>query len=640
MLTRFIVGVFKTIALRVIPAVMVLGILWSGYQIAGAVSRQLDERSHYETVRDQFPSTATMISQLIPTLTFTPSPTPTFTATATPTATFTPTATATATLTTTPTATHTASPIPPTATATTLPTDRPTATPTAEVLEVAQAVVFATNTPRSVIFATNTPRAVVFATNTPIGQTSSPTATATTAPTEEPSPTLPATATPTDLPTSTPTVEPTLELVPTATGVSVLPTPLFPPSALEGTVINGVEVPMAAELIPREYNLVNIILLGTDEGLHDTGYALTDTMIIVSINRDTGSVNMLHLPRDLYVYIPTTNGMMQRLNVAYGVGESIGWTGGGFGLLRQTILYNFGINVHYYAKVDFDGFREIVDLLGGVNIAVDCAYEDYPLIGTELPDGVRRSTEDGLRVLDVGYYEMNGAQALWYARTRRTSSDFDRGRRQQQLLRAIWHKARQSVNLTNAADLWSRGIEVVETDIALNDLINFGLLPLALNLDFSRLESFSIIPTYHTYSLTVDGANVQAINYETMRQLMIDFYRPPAEAQLLQTGATIAVYNGTDNHLWDWVATDRLQWEGYLASASGVSEDGILPHTMIIDHTGQQKGSSLNDLVRLLNISAENVVIEPNPSRTSDFTVIIGQDYNSCNVSGVLPVNR
>jgi LCP family protein required for cell wall assembly len=637
MVIRFIVGVFKTITLRVIPAMMIIGILWSGYQIAGAVSRQLDERNQYEVVRGQFSSTATVIAQLIPTLTFTPSPTATLTPTSTATLTHTPTATATPTSTFTPTATYTATDAP---TATLIPSQ----TPTTGAMVVAQAIVFATNTPRAVIFATNTPSGQV----APIEEeTALPTIpneeepTAIIVPTDAPTEVIP-TSTPTDLPTQTPqpTVEPTLELLPVATGVSVLPTPLFPQSALEGTVINGVQVPQAVELIPRDYNLVNIILLGTDEALHNSGYALTDTMIIVSINRDTGSVNMLHLPRDLYVYIPTTNGMMQRLNVAYGVGESIGWTGGGFGLLRQTILYNFGINVHYYAKVDFDGFRDIVDLLGGVNIAVDCAYEDYPLIGTELPDGVRRSTEDGLRVLDVGYYEMNGAQALWYARTRRTSSDFDRGRRQQQLLRAIWHKARQSVSLTNAPELWSQGIQIVETDLTLTEVINFGLLPLALSIDFSRIESFSMIPTYHTYSLTVDGANVQAINYETMRQLMLDFYRPPADAQLLQTGATIAVYNGTENHLWDWVATDRLQWEGYLASASGVSDDGVIANTMIIDHTGQQKGSSLNDLVRILNISAENVVIEPNPSRTSDFTVVIGQDYNSCNASGVLPVNR
>lgn len=629
MLVRLIVGVFKTVTLRVIPLVLVVGILWSGYQVAGAVARQLDERHQYESVRGQFALTATMVAQLIPTETFTPSPTATLTSTPIPTE------TPTATYTLTPTATHTPTDIP-TETPTSTPTNSPTVAPTEAVTTVAQAVVFSTNTPRAVLFVTNTPIGETRGEGIPLTVE----ATATVVATETPTMVMTATDVPSNTPQPTeipPTSQPTATQI-VVEDLSPLPTPLLPQSAPEGTVINGLEVPAKVDLVQRDYNLVNIILLGTDEALHNSGYMLTDTMIIVSLNLDTGTVNMLNLPRDLYVYIPTTNGMMQRLNVAYGWGEVNGWTGGGFGLLRQTIFYNFGINVHYYAKVDFDGFRDIVDMLGGVNIAVDCAYEDYRLIGAELPEGARQSTEEGLHVLDVGYYEMSGAQALWYARTRRTSSDFDRGRRQQQLLRAIWNKARQSVSVTNIAELWSQGIEIVETDIPLNKVISW--LPLALSIDSSRIESFSPIQTYHTYSLTVDGQNVQAINYENMRQLMNDFYRPPSDAQLLQTGASIAVYNGTTNHLWDWVATDRLQWEGYGAYASGISEQGVIPQTMIIDHTGQSKGSSLTSLVQLLNIRTENVVIEPNPSRTSDFTVIIGEDYNSCNVSGVLPVNR
>jgi LCP family protein required for cell wall assembly len=629
---KVIMWIVRLIALRLIPALLIGGILWSGYHVAGAVARQLDERNSYETQREQFPSTATAIARLMPTVTSTPSPT------------FTPmptnTNTATATLTSTPIPpSATPSPTTPPPTSTRIPTDVVTTSTVQADVEVEATTVAVV----AQVFVTNTPRPVTFVTNTPIGAPVEPSMTPSDVPTNTSLPTA------TDEPTATFTLEPTeaatappTEVIPPVGGatseLAVLPTPLLPRSVDAGTVINGIEVPMAVPLVQRDYNLENIILLGTDDELRSDGYMLTDTMIIVSINRDTGTVNMLNLPRDLYVYIPTTNGMMQRLNVAYGVGESIGWTGGGFGLLRQTIFYNFGINVHYYAKVDFGGFRDIVDLLGGVNIAVDCAYEDYPLIGAELPDGVRQSTEDGLRVLDVGYYEMSGAQALWYARTRRTSSDFDRGRRQQQLLRAMWHKARQTVNLTNVTDFWTQGLNIVETDMGLDDVIR--LMPMMLNLDVSRLESFTFIPTYHTYSLTVDGANVQGINYETVGQLMQDFYRPPSDAQLAQQGATIAVYNGTDNVLWDRVAAERLQWEGFLGYPAGQAPDGIVPQTILIDHTGQQKGSSLNELVRLLNINVDNVLIEPDPSRTSDFTVIVGADYNSCNVSGVLEVGR
>ncbi|TVR19079.1 MAG: LytR family transcriptional regulator [Anaerolineaceae bacterium] len=632
---RLITGVFRLVTLRVIPLMLIGGILWSGYQVAEAVVRQLDERNEYESRRPMFVGTATTIAQLMPSATPPASATPTVTITASPT---------------TP---------PPTATATVTPSDiPPSATPTANT--VAQASTIQPPISQQAVFATNTPRPVMFSTNTPVGfsptdepqpeptNTATHTATVTATATATQTATVTATASVTQTATATVTPSPTAEPTDTSTPaadptpeigeLSPLPTPLLPRSVEPGTVINGIEVPEAVPLVPRDYNLVNVILLGEDAELYGDGYSLTDTMIVVSVNRDTGTVNMLSFPRDLYVYIPTTNGLMGRLNITYGLGEAIGWTGGGFGLLRQTFFYNFGINLHYYAKVDFSGFSEIVDLLGGVDIAVDCAYEDYRIIGAELPDGARRSTDDGLYVVDVGYYEMSGAQALWYARTRRTSSDFDRGRRQQQLLRAMWRKARDVINLTNVTNFWSQTNDVLETDMAFNDVL--GLVPLMLNLDFNRIESYVFIRTYHTTPITVDGANVQAINPVEVRQLMEDFYRPPSETQLSQLDATVHVYNGTSNDFWDRVAAERLQWEGFFGVASGQYETDDITQTIIIDNTGQQKGSSLNELVRLLNVRPENVRIEPDAARDSDFTVILGTDYNSCDVGGVLEVNR
>ena len=134
------------------------------------------------------------------------------------------------------------------------------------------------------------------------------------------------------------------------------------------------------------------MLLGSDEQASDDSFIRTDTMIVVSLNVETGTVSMLNLRADLFVYIP--HGNMGRLNTAFGLGEKLNWEpGGGFGLLRQTIFYNFGINVHYYARVDFSGFEAIIDRLGGVDIAVDCAYRDHYPVGTE---DDRRSTEKRL----------------------------------------------------------------------------------------------------------------------------------------------------------------------------------------------------------------------------------------------------
>lgn len=619
---------FRTIIFRVVPLLLIGVIIWSGVQVVNAFGRQLTERNDYESVQSGYSETATFIAQNQPTTTFTPTATETPTSTPSPTPTSTSSPTATATETPTPTSTHTETPSP---TVTVTPSETPTETATATPQVMVANQVFVTNTPRPVVFATITPapteeitpESTVATTEAPVFVSATPQPSATTQ----------------ILPSSTPTPAPTnteIVALPTISATNPLPTLLFPAEVQAGLVMGGTAVPTQVATVQRDYNLVNIILLGGDNELTTDGTVRTDTMIIVSINRDTNTVNMLSFPRDLYVYIPTPNGMMNRLNVVYGVGENIGYTGGGFGLLRQTIFYNFGINVHYYAKVDFTGFKTIIDTIGGVGISVDCTYQDYALIGAELPDNMT-DLGDGLYQLGVGYYEMNGAQALWFSRTRHNSSDFDRGRRQQQVIRAIWRKALSTVNLSNVTQLWEQGMSILETDMRLEDFI--GLLPIGLGLDISEIRNFTFIPTYHTTSWTApDGANVQLPMPEPVIQLMNDFYRPPSENQLLLTGASIAVYNGTPNTLWDRVAADRLLWEGFSAIAMGNAENTTTQDTILIDYTGQQKGGSVREIARILNVKPENVISEPNPDRTSDFAVILGTNYNSCQ-GGVVDIS-
>lgn len=394
----------------------------------------------------------------------------------------------------------------------------------------------------------------VFSTNTP----DAPDVTAT------PIPTIAATALTTQIPV---TVEIPLEKTPID-----LPELFFPNEPEPGLILEGTAVPTRVPTVPREYELVNIVLLGGDDELTSDNFHRTDTMIVVSINTETGTVSMLSLPRDLFVYIPS--GIMSRLNVAYGIGDNIGWQpDGGFGLLRQTIFYNFGINVHYYARVNFSQFETIIDTLGGVDIGVDCAYQDYYPVDDFDPNA---SVEDNyyLRTLDVGYYTFDGFDALWYARTRKVTDDFDRGRRQQQLLRGMWRKARDTGLLANLPSLWGELTEVVETNMPFDTMI--GLLPYVLNLDIRNIENFTMIRTYHTMPWQPpSGVFVQLPVYEPIAMMMRDFYTPPTTSQLSLTGPSIGVYNASGNDSWDLVASERLRWQGFNAIALGKSENDI-----------------------------------------------------------------
>ena len=416
-----------------------------------------------------------------------------------------------------------------------------------------------------------------------------------------------------------------------------LPALLLPPGPDPNLILDGTAVPARAPIIPRKHELVNIALLGSDDDVSDSGFLHTDTMIVLSMNLETGTAAMLSLPRDLFVYIPS--GSMGRLNVAFGIGENIGWQpDGGFGLLRQTIFYNFGINVHYYARVNLAGFETVIDLLGGVEIAVDCAYQDYYPVDDFDPQAPTADNYE-LRTLDVGYYAFDGFDALWYARTRRLSDDFDRGRRQQQLLRAIWRKARTSGWLSSLPALWTELTETVETNLPLDAMLR--LLPHALNLDLGGVQNFTMVRTYHTTPWqTPRGDYVQLPAYELIAALLHDFYAPPTANQLTLTGPSIAVYNGSGQANWDRVASERLRWDGYHAIAMGPLDDGAVQDaSQLIDYAASEKGSIVPGISKALNLSPAQVQTQPNPSRQYDYEVILGRDYRSCTY-GVLPVHR
>lgn len=467
------------------------------------------------------------------------------------------------------------------------------------------------------------PPATLPPTNTPRGFQASPAPTFTHTPT--PTATLTLTATATFTPTETPS--PTVTTAPFE-GLPPTPTVYYPPEFTPEPQPTGIPTAMP-RLLPRapdgsSYNVINIVLLGHDnESLKVDNVFRTDTMIVVNINLTTNTVSMLSLPRDLLVWISGWG--MQRLNLAWGRGEAVGWTDGGWGLFRQTVLYNFGIELHYYALVDFSGFKAIIDALDGVTVAVDCPIQDYLWTGEYDAQG---EPIFELTTLGVGVHTLNSREALWYARSRRNSSDFDRGRRQQQILRAIWAEGRDLGLITQLPNLWDDLNSLVQTNVPLSVMVE--LAPLALQLQPNQIENhfFRIGIETSPFSLS-DGENVQVPN-GAMITLVQNFLTPPTENRVIADAAQIEIYDASGAHAqWDVVAADRLVWEGILAQPQGEA-DSPQAHTTVVDYTGATKGSSLEALVRVLNVRPEDVLIEPDPNRTVDFKVILGADYNSC----------
>lgn len=218
---------------------------------------------------------------------------------------------------------------------------------------------------------------------------------------------------------------------------------------------SAIEIPPPAEPIDFDADVTNILLLGSDKRPDEPGYR-TDVMMVVSLDPGSGTATLISIPRDLYVYVPGWR--MERINTAD--------PRGGPELAAQTILYNFGIPIDHYARINFGGFTSLVDALGGIDVEVTgYMYDECGGIWWRYAPGT---------------YHMDGFTALCYVRMRKASSDFDRLRRQQEVLQAIFRKILSLDGLRRAPQLYQQFRGLVETDIGLDRALR--LLPLASHL--------------------------------------------------------------------------------------------------------------------------------------------------------------
>jgi len=472
------------------------------------------------------------------------------------------------------------------------------------------------------------------ATSTPVpSATITPTSTDTPTPTLTPSPTVTGTPPPTNTPSPTP-----IPANRTRVDTEGFATP---------SQFSELEIPPPVDVIEPPDGVINVLLLGSDQRPDDPGFR-TDVMIVASINTEANTVNMLSIPRDIFVYVPGWT--IRKINTAYGHGEAGGYSGGGPGLLKETLLYNFGIPIDYYAFVDFRAFQELVDILGTIEVPVDCSIvgqalreprkspDDFATYAewvdyTDPDDNPQNWVEFGF---DVGVQEMDGYEALWYARQRKGTSDFDRAVRQQQVLRAMFNEAREQgfTNVTNIPDYWRQYNDLVQTDMGLGNMLAFA--PIAREVETVAISSYVITPDllegYNLRELSQQGFLLRP---DAVESLVAIAMQPPARNYLLSQTATVEVLNGTRLERLDEVAADRLGiYSGLQATASGQAESLSNDTTIIYDFTGREKTNQLRRLQREMRVADSDVIVQPDPNRTYDYQVILGDNYRSCTRNG------
>lgn len=441
--------------------------------------------------------------------------------------------------------------------------------------------------------------------------------------------TLPPTWTPTPEPTATPSPTPTPTVTPTPAPITLPTVPpvltdtedismTLPVLLVSSSMTLTLDQPNPMPLVPQPAGTVNILLLGSDRRPGEKT-ARTDVLMIASIFPDVPSASLISIPRDYYAWIPTWG--FDKINTAYLRGTKNGYPGGGPGLLKATIEYNFGIPIHYYALVDFDSFRRIVDAVGGVDIVVECPFHDtYP--DPESPTGQTDiDLEPGVRHLD-------GKYALWYSRSRWNTSDFDRHRRQQQVIRAIYQQGRNKNMLTQVPELWSTFKDTVETDLGLKEIITLGSI--GLKFDMRDLKSRFIRGSNLLLSMTApNGGAVLVPQYDAIAAFMQEAAQPPVTSRATQRAYRVEVWNATGNQDWGEVAAERLRLEGFEVVSVGPA-DGAYERTTIVDFTTTSKGSPLPTLSKLYKRQASDIQARPGEGNGVDFRVILGYDYDPC----------
>ena len=471
---------------------------------------------------------------------------------------------------------------------------------------VADVTPFPTSTAAPTDAATDTPEpgdtgVTAMPVDTPPAETPAPDSTNTRRPTA----TSPATITPrpTVTPTSLPQFNPTPALNITGSMAEGVPTP---PTA----------IPSPVPVFDLPEGTTNILLLGKDQNADGSGDARTDTMIIVSINREAQTASMVSLPRDLYVYMP--NRIMGRLNTAVSLG--------GVELLEQTILYNFGIPIHYHAQVDFEGFKQIVDLLGGVSMAVSCPLEDWRLLSPELDPTLEENW--GRFKLEAGMHQMDGDLALWYARSRLTTTDFDRGRRQQQLLQAMLNQSVDLGLVARAPELWSTFNEVVETNMDVGRILQMASI--APGVRENGVQHLYLAGKMRAWTIPESGAAVQLpvwegedMMYDTFRRLLL----PPALNRADRAPITVEIINASQYPAQALLAADNLAWYGFVP-VIGVARDPQERTEMT--YFGENfKGSYDWLFAWVMGKPQENIQLLDEAGATN-YRVVIGNDYNPC----------
>lgn len=386
---------------------------------------------------------------------------------------------------------------------------------------------------------------------------------------------------------------------------------------------------------------VNILLLWRGWGNHDAP-ELTDTIILASIQPDTDAISLLSIPRDLYVTYPGTT-RTWKINGLYESFLNRIWKETAIERLKEKITEITGQKIDFYVNVDFNGFTEIIDILWGIEVTVPENFVDY-----EYPDGNLWYTTFILRKWT---WTLDGEVALKYARSRHSTSDFDRSLRQQQILTAIKNKILSLWYIKDNGKIrelfWVIGT-YIETDLDAAALVKLGI-------DFKtgwdkKILSFNLNDTCFTGSpicekgwflyvpqrdffggqsvVLVEGSDITSLsNYTALESYMDLIFH---QQEIFLENAPIAIYNSTRTKFLAGSLSDTLKKYGFNIpsdDAIGNIREKKFEKSILYYNGINWESSTINFLETSLGIPAEPVPVAQFSDESIQIEIILAEDF-------------
>ncbi len=394
------------------------------------------------------------------------------------------------------------------------------------------------------------------------------------------------------------------------------------------------------QLRGEEDGRINILLLGIGGGDHD-GPLLTDTIMMASYDVEKEEAALISLPRDLLVSIPGYGN--RKINHAYAYGE-VYEDGSGADLAREVVSDVLGLDIHYYVRIDFDGFVQLVDDMGGITVHVENTLDDprYPVKGMETATTSLRYEH---LYVEAGEQEMDGSLALKFVRSRQglngEGSDFARSERQQNVLLGIKNRALSFGFLANPLrvnNLFSTLGNHVETDFEIWEVIR--MFQLSKDIDQSTIGHtvFDDSPNGPLYSRILDtGAFVLLPNAGDFSDLQYVaehiFDKAALEAR---TPQRVAVLNGTRINGLASTISRRLENQGYeVVTTSNAPTQDYVKSVLYLSNQTDHGATIAQDIANYLEISQAESLPEwvtstttPAVSGNPDIVIVLGEDLS------------